>query len=392
MPLRAPGACPEATMTHTARFGRLAGVAFVSAALLASPALAQTNRTPDVGGVVRDYQTAPPTPPTRPLREGVTGLGLETQGAIREPRFIVEAVNFRAVDESGRTDAGSDEVFAVFESAQHSMITKTYGNVDTRDVETFDQNQSCIWPASDPDGTRNGAWACAPGGASGPVRFTITLLDEDRNWDAIVGGGIGFCIYTRNDDLSECHQDHHSMLFEHEFSYGVSEILGRLDPACRCFTETARHSQDHSTYEVTFRITRVDTGGEPLGVDRNPDSAGPVVHRSGTLTAPLMRGFEFDGGTVGVGGDVVFSRTLLAFFVTPNGGAKIWPGDAAARGYATCYAQRNSANYVTTMVASPTVGQHMCYVTNEGRVGEFRVESLMQGNNATLTVSYTTWQ
>lgn len=326
------------------------------------------------------------------MREGVTGLGSDTQGGIREPRFIVEAVSFKAVDESGRTDVGSDEVFAVFHSGDNAMITKVYGNVDDGDEESFEAGQSCMWPVATTSERGAETWTCSTEGGRGPVAFQVALYDLDPN---VVHRNIfgRFCVpigwYGNTDP---CVTRHSSQLFDANFSYGVSEILGRLDPTCRCFEETASQSMDNATYEVTFRITRVDTGGEPLGVDRNPDSAGPIVHRSGTLIAPLMRGFEFDGGIVGIGGDVVFSRTVLAFFVTPSGGAKIWPGDAAARGYATCYAQRNSANYVTTMVASPTVGQHMCYVTSEGRVGEFRVESLMQGNNATLTVSYTTWQ
>lgn len=80
------------------------------------------------------------------------------------------------------------------------------------------------------------------------------------------------------------------------------------------------------------------------------------------------------------------------YFLTPNGGAKIWPGGAAARGYATCFAERASANYVAIAVTPPAVGQHACYVTSDGRVGEFQVTGFTPGGAATLSVTYTTWQ
>jgi hypothetical protein len=79
--------------------------------------------------------------------------------------------------------------------------------------------------------------------------------------------------------------------------------------------------------------------------------------------------------------------------LAPAGGAKIWPGDANARGYAACSAERGSGNYVATAVAAPAVGQYACYVTNNGRVGELRVDNLTTSfSTAVLSVSYTTWR
>ena len=382
-------------MTHIARIQHLiAGVAFASVTLLTAPAaFAQETRTPNVVGPVGQYQTVRPNSSTRPLREGVTGLGSETQGVIREPRFIVEAVRFKAVDESGRTDLTSDEVFAVFRSGEHSMITEVYDDVDSSDVESFEAGQSCIWPVADTSQRGERTWACSTEGGRGPISFHIELYDLDPN---VVDRNIlgRFCIPIGwHGNTDPCITRHSSQLFNADFSYGVSEILGRLDPECRCFEETASQSMDNATYEVTFRITRVDTGGEPLGVDGNADTAGPIVYRSGTLSAVLNQGFEFDGGSVvNAGSDFTFSRTGFAtFLLTPNGGAKIWQGGGAARGYAACFAARDTASYVTTTV-TPMAGQHACYVTNDGRVGEFRVDSLTQGANPALTVTFTTWQ
>ena len=379
----------------TCRIRQIAFAALMASADYFSADTAHAQTSPNVAGPVREYQAQPPVR-GRPLRDGVTGLGA-TQDVVREPRFKVEAVSFLAVDESGPDyPYASDEVFAAFGAERGGPATSTFDDIDTGEGRDFTREQSCILPAIDPDGTQNGVWACAPEGAQGPLRFSIALYDEDRNYDALIGGGIGFCLRSVETDLNTCVQNHHTELFKNDFTYEVAQILSRLDPACRCFTETAsqRHG-DNTEYEVTFRITRVDTAGEPLGVDRSPPGAtGPIVHSSGSLTALQTQGFELDGGTVvAAGADFVFSRVPFTpmYFLTPNGGAKIWPGDANARGYATCYAQRASANYVTTAVTPPAVGQHACYVTSDGRVGEFRVTAFTLGGSM-LSLAYTTWQ
>lgn len=388
------------TLRHFLRHIAIAGLLASSTFMLAAPADAQTVMRPNVEGAVRENQ-APSQPQPRRPRAGVTGLGA-TQDVVREPRFIVEAVSFKAIDESGPDyPFSSDEVFAAFgRDGRFGPATSTFDDIDTDEGRNFAREQSCILPAIDPDGARNGAWACAPEGAQGPLRFAIALYDEDRNYDALIGGGIGFCVSPGPDnDLNTCVQNHHTELFNHQFTYETAQILSRLDPACRCFTETASQSHgDDTRYEVTFRITRVDTAGEPLGVDRNAASPieppTPVVHRSGTLNAQLMQGFELDGGTlIANGGDFLFNRLLMAYFLTPNGGAKIWLGGATARGYAACYANRASADYVTTPVIVPPVGQFACYVTSDGRVGEFQVFNFVPSvGAASLLISYTTWQ
>jgi hypothetical protein len=381
-------------MTHFARSPLAAFIVLaVSGAGFCESALAQTVMRPNVEGAVRENQTQP-TP--RPRREGVTGYGNQVQGVVGDPRFIVEALGFYAADESGRTDLASDEVFAVFESGRNVAVTEVFGSVDTGDRESFEAGQTCISPIGGNSRPGANTWACAPEGARGPVSFEISLYDLDVEVPQVFTGN--FCIRTGQGfgRTPYCATNHSSLLFDANFSYGVSEILGRLDPACRCFEETASQSMDNARYEVTFRITRVDTGGEAPGVDRNA-GAGPVVYRSGSLTAAASQTFEFDAGSVvGSGGDFRFvSSGGGVFTLQPNGGAKIWLGGATARGYATCYAQRMSANYVTSAINVPSAGSHACYVTSDGRVGELRITTLspgMFGMGATLTLAYTTWQ
>lgn len=236
-------------------------------------------------------------------------------------------------------------------------------------------------------------WACDPRGREGPVQFSIALRSEQLDTGNVFGD---FNVCSESDapgDLSDCYDGNFGTLFQHTFSYAVADILARVDPACRCFTETASNGD----YQVSFRVTRVDDGREQPGVLNDQDAFNPVVYRSGSLSTGLNGGFDFDAGAVtpAANADLVFSRSGGTFFLTPGGGAKIWVGNATARGYAACFAQRMSANYVTAQVNVPADGAHACYITGDGRVGELRITMLRVSplnGNASLELSFTTWQ
>jgi hypothetical protein len=338
-------------------------------------------------------------PHTRVGRNNVTAV-------LTQPRFIVEAVRFKAVDESGPNSPGADEVVAWFESGDHAVFSQEFDGVDTNETVTFGERERCIYPLADSDGRENRAWDCAAGGGGGPISFTVILAEIDPDYVFWAGfcfelGPIRSDVFVRSDTIN-CHvtEGDWDTLFRHDFSYSVSEILARLDPSCRCFTETARYTEEDwrgdTVYDFTFRITRVDGGGGPPVLDADPDGLNQPVQSSGMLTATTNRGFEFDGGTVvgPAGADFAFQRTGNTFFLTSSGGAKIWAGGSTARGYATCFAQRMSANYVSGQVNVPPAGSYSCYVTSDGRVGEFRVDSLTPGalgGGGTLVVTYTIW-
>ncbi len=367
--------------------------------------------TPPAGQQPTELATPPPAPAQQsqeaapqatqqaasmPIPGAAEQAGLE-QAAPPYPRFKVEAVGFRAVDESGANYPDADIVFAVFESQQHSMTTRVFEEVDTGDARTFDAAENCIYPARDPDGLRNGAWECSAEGADGPVTFAIGLYEIDPEY--VDGYSKDFCTPAAVADVDAaqrtCDTDNTDLIFRSAFSYRPGEIVNRLNPACRCVMETVRYRDRNERgdveYHLTFRITRTDAGGAPPAVD---PSAGRDVYRSGARSAALGQGFELDGGvSAAIAPDLAFSGAPAAPMLTPSGGAKIWPGDANARGFDACYAERRSANYVTSAVTAPRVGQYACYVTNNGRVGELRIDHLtISFNTAVLSLSYTTWQ
>jgi len=319
----------------------------------------------------------------------------------RPPRFIVEAISFRAADETHYEWMGSDSIFAEFWSGGRTMVTRTVEDVDSGNTEQFLSTQNCIYPAIDPDRRQNGRWQCDRAGGVGPIEFTVGLYEDDAislpPWGFRVCGALeyrGTDVGACNDGIIEEADDR--VLFA-TLRYEVADIIQRLNPTCRCFSQTVTSNNDDSRYQFRFRITMVDPGGGPT-FEQGPVGGGgggpttPSVHRQGSLTAPNGTRFEFDAGSIVMSaGDLIFSRSGN-FLLTPASGARIWVGNATARGYAGCAA--GAANHTTNAVQLPAPGSHACYITSDGRVGELRVVELTDppfGMPPSLTVSYTTW-
>ena len=109
---------------------------------------------------------------------------------LRQPRFKVEAVRFRAIDKSGYDWAGSDEIIVVIHIPAYNVriASRVFGDVDSGDTRTFAPNQSCILSIA---GTRAGefndfradegkTWTCSANGAPGPIPlFTVEMYEKD---------------------------------------------------------------------------------------------------------------------------------------------------------------------------------------------------------------------
>jgi hypothetical protein len=315
----------------------------------------------------------------------------------RAPRFIVQAISFRALDETHYSWMGSDDVFAMFSSGGRGMRTRVVGGVDSGDTERFLRTQNCIYPAIDPDRRDNDQWRCDPRGGEGPIEFMIALYEDDILPHEILGFNVcGYGPEYAGTDLDECLGHYESSsddtLLHATLRYDVADIVPRLNPSCNCFTQTATSDRSDSRYQITFRITMVDPGGGPVleqGPANGGGPTGPIVLRSGSLTAQLNQQFEFDGGAIVVnGGDLSFALSAMQHVLTPQNGARIWVGNTAARGYAGCSA--GAANHSTAAVQVPAQNSYVCYITSDGRVGELRIGQLMPFRS--LEVSYTTWQ
>lgn len=152
----------------------LAFAAALAAGALIGPVQAQTADPAQTAAPPASAAPAVRAQVRRDLNANVGALGQE-----RTPRFIVQAIRFHANDETGSTNVGSDEILAVFSTAHYQLVTARYEDIDNGESRGFVMEQRCIYPAIDPDNTRNYAWGCRSEGAAGPLHFTITLREHD---------------------------------------------------------------------------------------------------------------------------------------------------------------------------------------------------------------------
>lgn len=96
-------------------------------------------------------------------------------------RYVVRALKFKCVDESGFDWPGSDEPYWVFTAQSgrrtRSARSKVWQGIDSGDRRTFSRKsgKNVIWPARG-----------ATGGATGPIGVSIQLWENDQgNPDAI---------------------------------------------------------------------------------------------------------------------------------------------------------------------------------------------------------------
>jgi len=203
------------------------------------------------------------TPPPRP--------------SFGEPRFVLNALRFRAVDESGIDSPGSDEVFAVWQAPGDPMAASVeFTDVDAGETRTFAPRQSCITPIQ---ATRNlgdasssllmaaegDQWACRVVGRSAPIDFTVWLFEHDEDW------WLDNCFSPPSPTPEECEDD---LIGEKSITLTIADLLAVLPHVGNMYeetitlggpcghvepTEVCGYSDLFPTgpeYTLTYRITR----------------------------------------------------------------------------------------------------------------------------------------
>jgi hypothetical protein len=154
-------------------------------------------------------------------------------GIPKERLYKVEAVSFRAVDESGPDWAGSDEIYANWKDPKsgYVSVTRTYKGVDTGDTRKFaPPDKQCILPVNLPSPAlvSEVTKACS-GGVPGPFDFEVALFEEDRflfNWCPQHPGSIG--VTCDDDDLID----------QKTVSFTTAELEAAMPHVGDTFTET----------------------------------------------------------------------------------------------------------------------------------------------------------
>lgn len=214
----------------------------------------------------RPLTAQPLAPPVRPPNEAA-GDG------VARARYMVEAISFTALNETGIDFLGSDEIVVRFAANERMSFSGIYGSVDTGDTHSLRSGQQCIYPAIDPDGTYNHNWSCNSRGGFGPVSFQITLYEFDGFLRGMLTNPLQFCIHGGTDLLAGCDE---ITLMSTAIGSGYVALteaeMAALMPTIGASVE--RVVSIASSYQVNIRLTRLRGSLVPPVGDEPP--VGPV--------------------------------------------------------------------------------------------------------------------
>jgi hypothetical protein len=111
-------------------------------------------------------------------------------------RFQLEALSFRALNETGWDWLGSDEVYVAIHvpARKIATVTQLFENVEAGETTNIPANQSCILAiagVSRPTtlwADNGDRWSCSDNGAPGPISFTVWLWEHDGCWGCFAHG------------------------------------------------------------------------------------------------------------------------------------------------------------------------------------------------------------
>ena len=197
--------------------------------------------------------------------------------ALSQPRFTVEAIGLKAVDETGFDFFGSDEIVARFTGNDQQMFTRAYGSMDRGENHAVRGRERCIYPAIDPDGIYNHMWSCRPGGGPAPVTVTIDLYEYDGLVRGLLTNPLSFCLSGDNDILSSCDPARYSStsIGSYRLTFTAAQLVAAMPNSGMSISRTLRVDNcsrtvtidngacaywswlpNYAAYDVTIRVTR----------------------------------------------------------------------------------------------------------------------------------------
>jgi hypothetical protein len=206
-----------------------------------------------------------------------------------EPRFKLEALRFKAINETG-IDLWplSDEVYVTIYVPAHNVATRSqvFGDVDAGETRSFPLDQSCILPIAGVSannftflsGNKGATWSCSLHGAPGPFSFTVELRDKDPCPFCFAHGAPGgdFPIgpIEPDDDLIGRHKVVYSL--EELIALQVGQVLEESVLLAPCTTNPPPLYYCppwEAEYQFTWRLTRLPDAAPVMGpISRLPDA------------------------------------------------------------------------------------------------------------------------
>lgn len=217
--------------------------------------------------------------PVVPQARGPASPGLRDGQEIvfTSPQFVVQALWFKANDETNWYWQGSDEVYAVFSDLQpdhYDHITSTYGNVDEGDLVNFGSGDRCVAPQG-----RVGAVPPRPGCQSGLAELNarFSFWEQDGPYPA----GLEFCpgwLPGSHQVLEngKCGSD--DLIGWGAIVLSRDELVAMLPAVGDSREFTHVMDKDAGKYRFRYRITRLADVDRPLVIHLPPiDPATPPI-------------------------------------------------------------------------------------------------------------------
>jgi hypothetical protein len=183
-----------------------------------------------------------------------------------ERRYKIEAMRFKARDETGIDWLGSDEVMVETEDAKGWTVSKEIGDIDSGDTHSFDPAKSCIIAVRPGVVVLGETSMCDEVGEPAPLGFYVEFWEKD-----LFGFPAGFCgpLGTQGPDRHAgpyCANDHNGDDFigSAQIDYSTQELEAALpnvgDEQIETITLDPCPGQictSSSDYTFTWRVTRL---------------------------------------------------------------------------------------------------------------------------------------
>jgi len=232
--------------------------------------------------------------------------------------------------------------------------------------------------------------------------YTLQQVSSDRYLDAWENSGNDFNAVTRPNQNNNTQR-----WLMTDLGGGIHRIqqvstgryLDAWEDAAHDYRAVTRPYQGNATQQWRVTIVSYEINPEllqpefelvfPLDPPLPPPP--PPVHSSGTFEIGAPSFANLDNGATGyVQGDFQYAAPdFVNLQLIPRPGAQFSFTDGSERGYAGCSAAAFSSTPV--MVSSISPGDFICARTDEGRISEFRINSIGPVLQI-LSISSTTWQ
>ena len=247
------------------------------------------------GGAAFAQEAAPPVAP----EIGPPWDAIDVQ--VVERRYKVEAVRFKARDESGIDWLGSDEVRVGTADAKGFTGSDEIGDIDSGDTHEFDPAVSCIIAVRPGVVTLGKDSVCEDAGVPGPFSFRVELWEQDTYFDPF---GFSLCVPGQPESgmhtFAECPNDDRGddFLGGMELFFPVPDLEATLPAVGDSFTETVALSPcEHGfcagwllpDYSFTYRTTRMPDVGTDFRTELSAAMTRTDITRADEAVAAGLR-------------------------------------------------------------------------------------------------------